>query len=93
MAKLVNVTIKDYGAGYWIMADGLVVTTQNSLGNAWRHIQWMYEVASQEFTVGPKKIPVKDWLAGMMYAGFMDKKNYSWMKDTKSEDLPVDQIK
>lgn len=76
-----NVTIKDNGAAFIIMVDGMIVQAENSLGNAWRHIQWMFEIASQEFTVGEKKIPVKEWLTGMMMAGFLDKKHYVWMDD------------
>lgn len=76
-----NVKIYDNGAAYMIMVNGMIVAHKNSLGNAWRHIQWMYEIAQQEFTVGDKKVPVKDWLAGMMKAGYLDKKNYSWMED------------
>ena len=74
-----NVTIYDNGAAYMVCVDGMIVHAARSLGDAWRHIQWMYEIASQEFTVGEKKVHVKDWLKGMMLAGYMDKKNYSWM--------------
>ena len=68
-----NITIYDNGSAYMIQCDGLIVTYKNSLGDAWRHIKWMYEVASQEFTVGMEKIPVKQWIRKMMEIGFLDK--------------------
>ena len=71
MGKL-HVQIYDNGAAYCITANGIIVHTENSLGNAWRHIQWMYEVASQDFVVGESKTPVKEWLARMMKAGYRD---------------------
>ena len=71
-----NVTIYDNGAAYMVMVEGFIVHSSNSLGNAWRHIQWMYEIASQNFTVGPKKVPVRDWLDGMMKASYLDKRVY-----------------
>lgn len=74
-----NIRIYDNGAAFMIQADGLIVHAARSLGDAWRHIQWMYEIASQEFTVGERKVPVKEWLEGMMKAGYLDKKNYSWL--------------
>ena len=71
-----NVRIYDNGSTFCIMVNGLIVEAKNSLGDAWRHIQWMYEIASQEFTVGEKKIPVRQWLEGMMKAGYIDEKHY-----------------
>ena len=71
-----NVRIYDNGSAFCIMVNGLIVETKNSLGDAWRHIQWMYEIASQDFTVGEKKIPVRQWLKGMMKAGYIDEKHY-----------------
>ena len=71
-----NVQIYDNGSAFCIMVNGLIVEAKNSLGDAWRHIQWMYEVASQEFTVGEKKIAVRQWLEGMMKAGYLDEKHY-----------------
>ncbi len=67
-----NVTVYDNGAAFCVCVDGLIVVAKSSLGDAWRHIKWMYEVASQKFTVGPKKTPVRDWIAGMMKQGYMD---------------------
>lgn len=67
-----NITIYDNGSGYAIMVDGLIIKVESSLGNAWRHIKWMYEVASQQFTVGKNKIPVKEWIDGATKLGFLD---------------------
>lgn len=79
MNKLHNVRVHDNGAAFLVMVDGMITSHHNSLGNAWRHIQWMYEIASQEFTVGANEIPVKQWLVGMMEQGFIEKKTYHWM--------------
>ena len=81
MKKDYNVSIDDNGAGYLIVinkgtSERFAVCAFNTLGDAWRHIQWMYEIESQEFTVGEKKIPVRQWLAGMMKAGYIDEKHY-----------------
>lgn len=67
-----NVEIYDNGAAFMVMVDGLIVKACNSLGGAWRHIEWMHVVASQNFTVGKKKVPVKEWLDHMYAIGFMD---------------------
>ena len=60
-----NVTIFDNGAGFMVRVNGFSVCHFRSLGDAWRHIKWMYEVESQEFTVGKNKIPVKEWIKHM----------------------------
>lgn len=69
---MMNVRIYDNGAAFCITVNGMIVEAKNSLGNAWRHIVWMYEVASQEFTVGEKEENVKDWIAGMKKYGYLD---------------------
>lgn len=69
---MANVKIHDNGAAFCIMVDGLCVHACNSLGDAWRHIVWMHQVASQKFTVGEKRIPVVDWIDGMRKAGYLD---------------------
>lgn len=76
---MMNVNIYDNGAAFCVTVNGMIVEAKNTLGDAWRHIQWMYEIASQEFTVGDKKVPVKEWISGMMKAGYLDKKHYVWM--------------
>ena len=67
-----NVNIHDSGCAYMITVNGLIVHHTNCLGDAWRHIEWMYAVASQEFTVGKNEVPVKEWLEHMKRLGFMD---------------------
>lgn len=67
-----NITIYDNGAAFMICVNGTITHACNSLGDAWRHIIWMYRVASQKFTVGKDKIPVKDWMRNMYKAGYLD---------------------
>lgn len=69
--NLLNVTIVDNGAAFLVLADGLIVGCFDSLGGAWRHIEWMYCVASHRFTVGKKRVPVLSWLKGMYAAGML----------------------
>ena len=66
-----NVTVHDNGSGLCIDVNGLTVLVASSLGNAWRHIKWMYEVASQKFTVGPSRVPVVEWIARMKKLGYL----------------------
>lgn len=73
---MANITIADNGAAYLILTDGLITSAHRSLGDAWRHIEWMYAVASQKFTVGPAKRPVKNWIDGMQKAGYLDGTNW-----------------
>lgn len=70
--KMMNVTIQDNGRAYVVSVNGLVTSAHSSLGNAWRHIEWMYRVASQRFTVGKNETPVIEWLEGMHKAGYLD---------------------
>lgn len=77
MTKNYNVSIEDNGATYLIVINKgsdqrLVVGYESSLGKAWERIKWLYEIESQEFTVGVKNIPVKEWLEGMKKAGYLD---------------------
>lgn len=67
-----NVTIYDNGNCYCILVNGTIAHTENCLGNAWRHIVWMYEVASQKFTVGKNRLPVLEWIANMKKMGYLD---------------------
>lgn len=67
-----NVTIYDNGAAFCVCVNGMIVKACNCLGDAWRHIQWMYEIASQRFTVSEKHIDVRVWLGGMVRAGYLD---------------------
>jgi hypothetical protein len=70
--KMMNVRIIDNGSAYVVSVNGLITSAHNSLGNAWKHIEWMYRVASQKFTVGEKEVPVTEWIAGMRKAGYLD---------------------
>lgn len=77
MKKNYNVRIEDNGATYLIVVNAgteqrFVVGYKSSLGDAWRHIEWMYRIECQEFTVGKKEIPVVDWIDGMKKAGYLD---------------------
>lgn len=69
---MMNVTIQDNGSAYVVSVNGMITSAHNSLGNAWRHIVWMHRVATQNFTVGKNETPVKDWIAGMHKAGYLD---------------------
>lgn len=70
--ELANVTIYDNGACFMIQVNGLQVKGCNSLGEAWRHIEWMHRVASQQFTVGKNKIPVVEWIESGRKLGFLE---------------------
>jgi hypothetical protein len=74
---MANVKVVDNGAAFLVTVDGLVTSAHNSLGGAWRHIEWMYAVASQRFTVGDSKTPVKEWINGMHKAGYLDGPNWA----------------
>lgn len=76
---MANVKVVDNGAAFLVTVDGLVMSAHNSLGGAWRHIEWMYAVASQRFTVGDSKTPVKEWINSMHKAGYLDGPN--WVAD------------
>ncbi len=69
---MMNVMIHDNGAAFMITVNGLIVTHFNTLADAWKHIEWMYRVATQEFTVGAKAVPVTEWIEGMKKAGYLD---------------------
>lgn len=69
---MMNVKVYDNGSAYVVMVNGLITSAHSSLGNAWNHIEWMYKVASQKFTVGEKEVPVTEWIAGMRKAGYLD---------------------
>lgn len=69
---MMNIEIFDNGAAFMVEVNGLIVEGFNTLGAAWNHIAWMHKVASQEFTVGKNKVPVKDWIDHMVAIGFME---------------------
>lgn len=77
MKKNYNVQIEDNGAGFLIVIERgtdrrLVVASFSTLGGAWQHIEWMYKIETQEFTVGTKHTPVKTWIEGMKMAGYLE---------------------
>ena len=77
MVKDYNVSIDDNGAAFLVVINNgtygrLVVGAFSTLGDAWGHIKWMYQIEQQEFTVGKKEVPVKDWIAGMKMCGYID---------------------
>jgi hypothetical protein len=77
MEKNYNVRIEDNGAAYLIVVNKgtnnrFVVCSKSSLGEAWKHIEWMYKIETQSFTVGKKQVPVTDWIEGMKKAGYLE---------------------
>ena len=77
MVKDYNVRSDDKGAAFLVVINNgtsgrLVVGAFSTLGDAWGHIKWMYQIEQQEFTVGKKEVPVKDWIAGMKMCGYID---------------------
>lgn len=77
MKKNYNVRIDDNGTAFLVVINmgteqRLVVGAFSALGEAWKHIEWMYKIESQEFTVGKKGIPVTEWIDGMKKAGYLD---------------------
>ena len=67
-----NVSVYDNGSAFCVLVNGLIVAGFNTLGGAWRHIQWMYEIAQQKFTLGEHHVDVKDWISCMKKAGCLD---------------------
>ena len=77
MKKNYNVRVDDNGTAFLVVINmgteqRLVVGAFSALGEAWKHIEWMYQIESQEFTVGKKGIPVTEWIDGMKKAGYLD---------------------
>lgn len=75
--KNYNVTIEDNGAAFEIVINAgseqrFVVAAFNTLGDAWKHIEWMYAIEQQLFTVGKKRIIVTEWILGMRKAGYIE---------------------
>lgn len=76
MNKQYNVSIDDNGAAFLVVINKgtdqrFVVSAFSSLYQAWKHIEWMYRIETQEFTVGAKDIPVEQWINGMKQAGYL----------------------
>ena len=77
MKKNYNVSIDYNGAGFLVVinngtSERFVVGAFNTLGEAWKHVEWMYQIESQEFTVGKKGTPVTEWIDVMKKAGYLD---------------------
>lgn len=83
MTKNYNVTIEDNGAAYLVVVrhnsnddSRFVVAIKNSLGDAWRHIQRMYEIENQLFyirkKVTGKLVRVDEWIDAMKHAGYLE---------------------
>lgn len=77
MQKKINVRIEDNGAAFLLVINNnseqrFVISAHSTLGDAWRAIYWLYQIESQEFTVGAKEVPVKEWVDGMKQAGYIE---------------------
>lgn len=72
-----NVRVMDNGAAFLVTVDGLIASAHSTLGGAWRQIEWMYAVASQRFTVGESKTPVREWVNNMHRLGYLDGTNWA----------------
>lgn len=75
MKKNYTVSIEDNGAAFLVVIgkgteNRLVVGSFSTLGDAWKHIQWMYEIESQDFNVG--KMSVKVWVHYMKESGYLE---------------------
>lgn len=70
---MMKVKVHDNGSAFCVTVNGLIVSAHSSLGDAWRHIAWMHRVASQEFVVGDKEVPVAEWLENGIKYGYLDK--------------------
>ena len=67
-----NVTVRDNGICFMVCVNGLMICRFNSLGSAWNYIAWLHRVVHQNFTVGEKKIPVKEWLENGIKYGYLE---------------------
>lgn len=77
MEKNINVSIDDNGSAFLLVMNNdseqrFVMSAHQTLGDAWRQICWLYQIESQDFTVGKKKIPVTEWIKGMKQAGYIE---------------------
>ncbi len=77
MNKKINIRIDDNGSAFLLVINNaaeqrFVISSHSTLGDAWRAIKWLYQIESQEFTVGRKEIPVETWINGMEAAGYIE---------------------
>lgn len=75
--KHYNVSIEDNGASFLIVINKgteqrFVVASFSTLSEAWKHIEWMYRIECQLFTVGKKQVLVTEWISGMHKAGYLE---------------------
>lgn len=76
ITKMPNVQIDgidDAASPFRLILDGVIIYSSWVLGDAWRRIEWMYQVGSAPFTVGRQKIPVRLWLNNLYANGYMSK--------------------
>lgn len=69
---MMNIDIYNNGVSFRITVNGLIVESFKTLEAALNHIAWMHKVATQEFTVGKNKVPVREWIDHMVAIGFID---------------------
>ena len=77
MTKNMNVRIDDNGTAFLLVINNnseqrFVISAHSTLGEAWNEIYWLYQIESQDFTVGEKEIPVTEWIKGMKQAGYIE---------------------
>lgn len=78
MKKNSVVAVEDNGAAFIVVVnpgtdERLVINAFSCLASAWKHIEWMYKIESQEFLVkGSRLVPVAEWVDDMRKAGFLD---------------------
>ena len=77
MKKNYNVTVEDNGAAFLVVlnkgtSERFVVAAFKTLGEAWKHVEWLYKIESQDFTVGKNEIAVTEWINGMHKTGYLD---------------------
>lgn len=78
MKKNSVVAVEDNGAAFLVVVnpgtnERLVVNAFSCLASAWKHIEWMYKIESQEFLVrGGELVPVSEWVEWMKRMGFLD---------------------
>lgn len=77
MKKMMNVRVDDNGSAFILVVSNgseqrFVISAHSTLMKAWEQIKWMYEIETQEFTVGKKEIPVRQWIENMTAAGIWE---------------------
>lgn len=78
MKKNSVVAVEDNGETFIVVVnpgtdERLVINAFSCLASAWKHIEWMYKIESQEFLVkGSRLVPVAEWVEGMRKAGYLD---------------------